>query len=485
MTIPSRRYKGIALLAIAGLFGCSSSFHGEDSALELRSATGAPLDSVSPVGRIVVEGVAQIPLEDIWLVVGEVSSTTKGRIRRRDIPASLEQARQPLLSYREGLTTILAPSVVLTGGETYSIVALGAGLLGVVTVAEESRPVLQHWGRVSSEGRVLERYCLGIPPFDSMNLGSEPLLSADDYEQAMAQVGAEVGGFGKELCVLLSPEVKLDEFMLPPESVGEWLVEPTPLSLFPGDTAESDRACEGACSGSVVSGVCAVPGGGAIRLELCAGAYLVQVESEANSPDETSRFLLISAEAGRTHFWGPLQPEELQRITVLRLDDEDAAPQTVSVESGPAAPHLVLTEVLADPLGPEPMSEWVELRNLGTAEASLLGLQIWDEAGGTPLPDLRLAPGEIGLIVRDDFVVGPDIVPDAAALAIVVPSIGKNGLRNSGETVSLRDATGAIISQISARNCPEGVSAVRTDPWAPDGESSIIEHPAPGASPGL
>jgi hypothetical protein len=157
---------------------------------------------------------------------------------------------------------------------------------------------------------------------------------------------------------------------------------------------------------------------------------------------------------------------------------------SATLRSGPAAPRFVLTEVLADAAGPEPQGEWVEVQNIGTKPGSLEAFELWDEAGGVALPSVVLAPQQFGLVVRDDFAVGPDHVPEAAAVPIVVPTIGKNGLRNSGERVELRDPAGTVQSLMLPLPSSEGVSVARVDAWAPDVLSSFSTHGAKGASPG-
>ena len=64
-----------------------------------------------------------------------------------------------------------------------------------------------------------------------------------------------------------------------------------------------------------------------------------------------------------------------------------------------ALPPIAITEVLANPKGPEPQQEFVELRNLGDADVPLGGLRLQDSKGGDDLPAETLAAGGYALVV--------------------------------------------------------------------------------------
>jgi hypothetical protein len=477
-----RRWRiGRSIVLLFGFAGCSPPLNTHDSSLSLRAQSGASLASLPRVERLVLGGAEQIPLEDLWLVLGEIGSSTEGRVKRRDPPASLEAARQSVFSYREGEETTIAPSGVLAPGATYSILALGVGVIGSATVAIDSTPLLRHWGG----GWVLEGepllYCWGEPPMDELT-NSDLLPAISGSETNGVRLGVDESEFGKDLCVRVEPEVQVDGFVLPPTSVGGWLLDPLPLSVRPAAESE-EQACDLKCTGNTVTGACVRHEQGVFLVEFCPGAYLLSAR-EASSVDDKIHYSLLSRAASRTTVVGPLRPDELYTITIASLDAKEIIPETLELRSGAADARLVLTEVLIDPLGSEPQSEWIEIQNVGTLPGSLLGLEIWDDSGGTPLPDLKLQAGQVGLIVREDFRVGADIVPAEDALPIVVAQIGQNGLRNTGEEVSLRDSEGNVLSKIPAKSRPEGVSSLRISPWAADNEQSFIEHPAPGASPG-
>jgi hypothetical protein len=152
-------------------------------------------------------------------------------------------------------------------------------------------------------------------------------------------------------------------------------------------------------------------------------------------------------------------------------------------------PHVVINEVLANPIGPEPAQEWVEIVNDGQAPADLGGYALRDVGGETPLPPAVLPPGAYALIVNQSFSeddeYDPPPAPDAAILRVA--KLGKGGLANAGEPLSLRDGQGAVISRFPAGlKAKAGMSVARRSPQAPDGLASSFAAatPTPGRANG-
>jgi hypothetical protein len=148
-------------------------------------------------------------------------------------------------------------------------------------------------------------------------------------------------------------------------------------------------------------------------------------------------------------------------------------------------PHVIINEVLANPLGPEPASEWVEIVNDGRAPADLGGYSLQDGGGETPLPPATLAPGAFALVVNEAFDEQDcsDPCPAPGTLLLRVLHLGKNGLANSGEALRLRDGDGATVSRFPASPKPKaGQSVARVAPAAPDGlaGSFALAEPSPG-----
>lgn len=159
---------------------------------------------------------------------------------------------------------------------------------------------------------------------------------------------------------------------------------------------------------------------------------------------------------------------------------------TVTVATAAPMAHVLLSEVLANPLGAEPDQEWVELYNDGLAAADLTGFTLADIGGVTALPPAELPPGAFALVVNDAFVEDDELDPPPAkgTLLLRVPKLGKTGLKNDGEPLKLLDPAGAVVSRLPATpKVKAGQSLARVSPSAPDGEPASFEtgNPSPGA----
>lgn len=114
---------------------------------------------------------------------------------------------------------------------------------------------------------------------------------------------------------------------------------------------------------------------------------------------------------------------------------------------------VAISEVLANPAGPEPAQEFVEIVNQGDAPVSLEGWWITDTLSkpGDPLPPEVLSPGAVGLVVPSTYqAVGlSDPAPAAQThlLKLSGSTIGSGGLTNSGEPVFLLDSEGRVVSR--------------------------------------
>ncbi|MBW2528995.1 MAG: lamin tail domain-containing protein, partial [Deltaproteobacteria bacterium] len=199
---------------------------------------------------------------------------------------------------------------------------------------------------------------------------------------------------------------------------------------------------------------------------------------------------VAATEPGRT-FW--LHPLPVERAIDLRVETADAAGRQgtfdVRVHTEPPMPHVVLNEVLANPLGPEPAQEWVELYNDSATTARLEGYVLVDGGGYTPLPPKLLGPRRYALVVNQGYQESNefDPAPPEGVLLLRVSSLGSGGLSNEGEPLSLRDADGRTVSQFPAVPKPKsGESVLRIAPMAPDdAPSSFVRScgpPTPGAA---
>lgn len=458
---------------------CHQEFLPERGALSLKEESGEALESVPQVSRFRLSGAGQLELADVWLVSGDVSSVSQGKLERGEIPQTVEEHREPLIAWVEREDVVLAPCKVLEPGARYSFVALGLGLIATFAVSTEERPVLHRWGPpVATEGGEAI-YCAGPPPLLSVPVALEAFDDAEGFGQGLSD-----DGVGVDFCV----RAKLptgESLFVPPPSVDEFLIEPAPIDLLPPVAVDSlDRTPSGCDELPGFRGGCAEVAQGALLVHVLPGYYFLSFfpEGAANS----AQSLVLQADVDETHAFGPLLADTNYKLEVTRFVPGGITftpeSETLEFESGSPAPRFILTEVLADPLGSEPQAEWVEVMNTGTSSGSLGGLELWDSGGGVLLPDVVFRPGELGLIVRADFSFESDEVPHPQSKPVVVPSLGENGLRNSGEEVSLRDGDGRILSAIPAISASAGESVARLDPWSSDVRASFETRrpPTPG-----
>jgi hypothetical protein len=169
-------------------------------------------------------------------------------------------------------------------------------------------------------------------------------------------------------------------------------------------------------------------------------------------------------------------------------------------------PALVITEVLANPAGPEPHQEFVELYNAGDDAAKLDGLWLSDlpwpqvlvelasgRTPGDPLPAGSVAPGRIGVVVGSGYEIGRSEDPgveEGAELIVVEGSLASSGLKNAGEPLSLYRADPPVLVASygnfvdSSATAHGGRSVALTHPDACDVPSSWRSHPLGRSTPG-
>jgi hypothetical protein len=157
-----------------------------------------------------------------------------------------------------------------------------------------------------------------------------------------------------------------------------------------------------------------------------------------------------------------------------------------SVTTRPAQRHLVINEVLANVLGPEPDAEWLELVNDSERPASLSGLWLEDSGGHVALPEAELGPGELVLLVGEAFrVSGLDLPIPSDVRLLRLPTLGTRGLANGGEALLLVGREG-VVSRFPLLAAPHAGRSMarRSLDSADDDPAGFGEHADPGASPG-
>ncbi|HEU4537699.1 MAG TPA: hypothetical protein VFS00_26445, partial [Polyangiaceae bacterium] len=108
--------------------------------------------------------------------------------------------------------------------------------------------------------------------------------------------------------------------------------------------------------------------------------------------------------------------------------------------------------------------------------------------GDVALPAHALAPGAYVLLTAEGFApgAGGDVAPPPSATVLTLPSLGKSGLSNAGEALTLRSPEGDVVSRFPATPKPKaGASVARRRPDAPDDDARAFALTAPGgATPG-
>ncbi|HVU49202.1 MAG TPA: hypothetical protein VHL80_00860 [Polyangia bacterium] len=162
------------------------------------------------------------------------------------------------------------------------------------------------------------------------------------------------------------------------------------------------------------------------------------------------------AGTGRTSFdvavpVGALPPASPATVIVRAVDRAGNAAESAPLawQTPAALPPLAITEVLANPLGPEPAQEWVELRNLGGDPVATEGLSIADSRGADALPAVTLDAGAYALVVTSAYDPGNGADPPprtGTPLLRVDSRIGADGLSNGGEVVRLLRGDAVVSS---------------------------------------
>ncbi|HEY0468367.1 MAG TPA: lamin tail domain-containing protein, partial [Polyangiaceae bacterium] len=196
--------------------------------------------------------------------------------------------------------------------------------------------------------------------------------------------------------------------------------------------------------------------------------------------------LMEVSAAGRPVTIDGLEPDAQERLwgSAHDLTGESRAFE-VDLHTAPARERPILNEALADALGPEPQSEWVELLNDGTLAVDLSQYSLQDGGGRVPLPQVSLAPQEFALLVREDFAPnGSDEPPIPGARLIRLPTLGKSGLSNAGERLALVNRAGVECSVLPALAGKAGQSLARRTPASEDADPNTFSFgtPTPGFS---
>ena len=456
---------------------------GVDAAAAVALEPDASPSAAPPVLRLKVELPPGTPgsASALALYQGELDSYHLRRIEKQDLPKTLLERRMPSRAWAEadGGVLVLAPTVPLAAGGTYSLASPDLGLVATVRIREAGAlPLLgRAWPPPDAAGGARHAvYCSD---------GGAPTAAADvelapGHVPARMAPGVGSAGVGRGACVHLSSGTLPDGgTFMPPPRASDIALDPAPLEnravawpappdcpageshFGPGCAEVQDDRIVVRTPSAPLFWAIATPGAMTLRGAAADARFVV-------------RGLTVSA----------TQPLELTAIDV----GGEERHSSFELSTFGARPHVVINEVLANSLGPEPTEEWVELVNDGTTAVDLDSWTLSDIGGGSVLPAHVIEPHAFVLVVRDDFVRDDGLDPAAPpGLALLrVPEIGSHGLSNAGEPLELDDASGRVMSRFPAVPKPKaGVSVARRHPWSLDDDPRSFGLSAgKGASPG-
>jgi hypothetical protein len=173
----------------------------------------------------------------------------------------------------------------------------------------------------------------------------------------------------------------------------------------------------------------------------------------------------------------------------------------------PTLPRLAITEVLGNPLGPEPDAEFIELLVLeNPADTSDLLLsdrtpaeliaawQRGDDPSGDPLPVALIEPGQLALVVGSGWAPelgGDPSPPSNTALLVVDASLASGGIKNAGEPLTLwrpSEAGPLVVASyanwIDTSAKAHGGRSIVADPDGCDLPDRWRSHPLATSTPG-
>lgn len=465
----------------AGISACSELALPEPPGRPPGNVTVEPLGGLErapAVLRLRVGGaVGSAPLDDYALFEGTLSSYYLGRIRARELPATLVARQIEVVTWAEPPDVVVAPARALGSG-IVSLTTPELGLVAEVTVDATLVPWLaRRWPDPSERrGDGLEIFCGD----DVAGVAEGSVMLEPSGAVAEVGWGVDDARHFDDACIRLEPRAggAPDAPSLPPALLGAVSLEPLPLVAEQGLAARAPECGDD---------------------ELALGPACVRVDDDRltlvsyDAPslwalDAPAR-LLGTVNVGASLVVRGLEPERAVRLSATAFDAAGAR-AFIDTELRTLAPHahVVVNEVLANPAGPEASGEWVELANDGSDAVDLEGFALSDAGGSIELPSFVLAAGEMALVVGVEFDPDPalDVLPAPGTRLVRLPSLGDAGLANSGEPLRLRDRDGRLLSlfpSVPARHA--GVSIARRAPDASDDDAaSFGEHAAPGASPG-
>jgi hypothetical protein len=438
----------------------------------------AELEQAQPVVAMVLSSdIEEEPPADVILVEGEPSKISTGKYMGGETTEALLERTIPTRLEKSAKRLVLRPVNVLLRGQRYTVLSR-AGVLGSIAVrpAVELAYLSRVWPPRDSVERALQTiYCGDAAPTDAATIRLFPSELV-----ATIEPGLDSDGRGSGSCVRILPDVETGQAVQPPTNWGNFAFEPTPWD--PGAELAEIQPLACAADETNLGPGCLATGGGSGLVRAPASSTLWVLESSlgwhTQEVEADGRFAVPGIEQ--------LSDGHINAL-VFDLAGRSFFGTAVIEPPMPSA-HVIINEVMANPRGPEPAEEWIELTNAGAAAAEMRGWKLRDQSGAVEIPPLILEPSAIVLLVRRDFEggVSGDVPPAPDTALVRLPSLGKNGLSNAGEPLLLLDDNDVVVSSFPGRASErEGVSQARRSPFElDDAPNGFGPHASPGASPG-
>jgi hypothetical protein len=436
----------------------------------------------------------------LWLVAGHPHPDLLDDLADPPLRASTLAAVVPLTVTGQGLTARAEPARALEPGAPYALVWTGGELPAWFALRVSASPaagarLAESWPgdrdmRVPPNlSRLLLRfdgYVVGLPAELSLRDAAGGLHALRSDLLACEELGLPAGD-----CAWLTPAAPLAA-MRSYELALEGLRDATGAALPVQAISFATRVQPDTLPPGLESVACALD-----ELSLDAGCLLasdrgVVLRGSADEP------VLVTLHAGgvrsaRLAFGGMFElpltglAEGVTLEAELRLDDlaGHATARRLSLQTAYALPRLAIDELRADPLGPEPAQEYVELLNFGIEPVHIIGFSLTDDAfdpGRRVVSALAVEPGERVLVVGPEFDArepSDGLLPAGVRLARLD---GALSLRNDGELLILRDEQGRRIAESPRLAAPVAGQCIGR--LVHDEGSEFIVDPGGSCTPG-
>ncbi|WP_437289951.1 lamin tail domain-containing protein [Sorangium sp. So ce406] len=462
---------------------------------ELQIDPAAPLDAAPPVLRLLVRlpaaAAGSVDPGRALILRGKIGAAHLRQIEQDDLSNALAERVVPSIAWLNEAPTgdlwlTVAPLAPLAPGETYAVASGSPAFSHHIQVATEgSPPVLPRlWPPPDGGASLTFGVWCGDAPLPEMAAAAAlaPGGPAGELRRgAVDDIGARCVRFEGEPAPAATSQTDELRLVGPPiafaDEPGAVSLDPRPFSMESEPFPAASIAC--ALDEVPMGPGCAHVADDRIRVRSADAPLLWAVAGEGL--DEVR-----AAPPGELFVLAPLPPLTAIQLAVATIDNAGHVERrTFSAMTRAPMPHVVINEVLANPVGAEPSQEWVELYNDGDVPADLTGYVLADVGGETELPSISLGPGTYALVVNEDYVAEDELDPPAPpdTLLLRVPKLGNHGLSNSGEPLKLKDGGGAVMSRSPALPEPKaGMSLARVRPRAPDGSagSFVTGWPTPG-----